>query len=240
MPGTPVAPVIDTATLQRVGGPLGSNPGGVFQDAAGQRYYVKTLESAAQAHNERLAARLYQLAGVPTLRYVATRAPEQVATVMVALDKRCLAQFSAAERRQAQHWLGVHAWLANWDAAGFAGDNQGVLDGTVLTLDVGGALAFRAQGEPKGRDFGTAVDELDSLRRSADNPHACRLFGDIGPSALRAAISVVTRLPAEQVRRCIAESGGHAALAEKMLARQADLARRLAELDRAAVAGPAA
>lgn len=228
MPGTPVAPVIDTATLQRVGGPLGSNPGGVFQDAAGQRYYVKTLESAAQAHNERLAARLYQLAGVPTLRYVATRAPEQVATVMVALDKRCLAQFSAAERRQAQHWLGVHAWLANWDAAGFAGDNQGVLDGTVLTLDVGGALAFRAQGEPKGSAFGTRVGELTALRQDAGNPHAVRLFGDMAGADIARAIQVVTCLPDERIREAVAAAGGRAALAQRMVARKADMARQLA------------
>lgn len=228
MPNAPDEPVLDTATLQRVGGPLGSNPGGIYQDAAGRRYYVKTLESAAQARNERLAARLYQLAGAPTLHYVATRVPEQVATVMVDLDKKHLAQFSAAERRQAQHWLGVHAWLANWDAAGFAGDNQGVLDGTVLTLDVGGALEFRAQGEPKGSAFGTRVGELTALRQDAGNPHAVKLFGDMAGADIARAIQVVTCLPDEHVRNCIADGGGSAALAEKMLARKADMARQRA------------
>lgn len=228
MDATQDEPVLDTATLQRVGGPLGSNPGGVYQDAAGRRYYVKTLESAAQARNERLAAALYQLAGAPTLRYVATRAPEQVATVMLPLDKTRLAQFSEAERRQARHWLGVHAWTANWDAAGFAGDNQGVLDGSVLTLDLGGALEFRAQGDPKGSAFGTRVGELQALRQDAGNPQAVKLFGDMTGADIARAIQVVTRIPDARIRETVAGAHGSPALAERMVARKADMARQLA------------
>lgn len=222
------APPVDTARLVRVGGALGSHAAGVYQAADGRRYYVKTVESAAHARNERLAARLYRLAGAPTLRYVPTVAAEQVATEWLPLDKRRIAGFDASERRQAQRWLGVHAWTANWDAAGFDGDNQGVAGGRVLTLDLGGALAFRAQGDPKGRAFGTRVDELDTLRTDADNPQARRLFGDMDAEQVRQAIAQVTRIPPEAVRRCIAAGGGSNALADQMLARQADMARRLA------------
>jgi hypothetical protein len=143
------------------------------------------------------------------------------------LDKKLISQLDEAERRQAQHWLGVHAWTANWDAAGYGGDNQGVLGGTVLTLDVGGALEFRAQGSPKGRAFGTEVGELDRLRQDPDNPHARRLFGDIGDTALRESVTVVTRIPDGDIRACVLAHGGNVALAEKMVARKADLARRL-------------
>lgn len=219
---------LDTHTLQRVGPQLGSNPAGLFEDAQGHRFYVKTLESAAHACNERQAAALYRLAGAPTLSYVPTTAADQVATAWVALDKRHVARLTEAERRQAQRWFGVHAWTANWDAAGFDGDNQGVLDGTVLTLDVGGALAFRAQGDPKGKAFGTVVNELHTLRCDPDNPHAVKLFGDMGPAALREAIETVTRLPDEAIRQTLAEHGGSPALAEKMIARKADMARWLA------------
>lgn len=219
--------LLDTAALQRVSGQLGSNPGGIYQDDSGRRYYVKMLESATHARNERIAAALYQLAGAPTLSYVPTRAPDQIATELVQLDKRHIARFTESERRQAQHWLGVHAWTANWDAAGFDGDNQGVAGGTVLTLDVGGALEFRAQGEPKGRAFGTGVGELDALRRDPDNPHAMRLYADISPDELREAILVVTRLPDDLIRQTIAAHGGSRALAEKMVARKIDMAQRL-------------
>lgn len=223
-------PVIDTAAMQRVGGQMGSNPAGIYQSDDGRRYYVKSLESAALARNEFVAARLYQLAGAPTLRYVRTQAPNEVATELVHLDKKHVAHLSESERRQAQQWLGVHAWTANWDAAGFAGDNQGLVDGTVLTLDVGGALAFRAQGDPKGRAFGTCVDEIDTLRSDAGNPHAVKLFAGMSDDDVRQAIEVVTCIPDDLIRQTIIDSGGGAALADKMIARKSDLARRLTSL----------
>jgi len=219
--------IIDIATMQKVGRGQGSNPAGIYQDGRGRRYYVKSLESEAHAQNEMLAAKLYQLAGAPTLTYVRTSEPNQVATVFVALAKTHVAQLSADERRQAQYWLGVHAWTANWDAAGFDGDNQGVIDGVVTTLDVGGALAFRAQGDPKGTAFGASVGELDTLRKDADNPHAVRLFGDMSDDAISPAIAVVMRIPDVAIRKVIVDHGGSGALADKMIARKADMARRL-------------
>ncbi len=221
------APLIDTTTLQRVGGQLGSNPAGIFQGDDGRRYYVKTLESAAHARNEMIAAKLYQLAGAPTLRYVPTQAPDQIATEWGALDKKCVAHLSASERKQAQQWLGVHAWTANWDVAGFDGDNQGVVNGQVLTLDVGGALAFRAHGDPKGKAFDTRVDELDLLRNAEVNPHAARLFADMTRDEIDQAIMKVVQITDEQIRAVILDNGGSHALAEKMIARKADMAGRL-------------
>ncbi len=218
--------VLDTALLRHVGGGMGSNAAGVFQDEDGRRFYVKSLESPAYARNERVAAGLYRLAGAPILTYVDTVRPDQVATELVRLEKRRVSQLSPGERRQAQHWFGVHAWTANWDAAGFMGENQGVVDGTVLTLDVGGALEYRAMGCPKGRAFGTQVGELDSLRRDADNPFAVALFGDMDDDALQAAIQVVTAIADDRIRQVIAALGGRPALADKMIARKADMAAR--------------
>lgn len=213
--------------MQRVGGQLGTNPAGIYQDDNGCRYYVKTLESPAHASNELIAAQLYQLAGAPILTYVATKAPDQIATEWVELDKKCIAHLSESERKQAQQWFGVHAWTANWDAAGFNGDNQGVVNGKVLTLDVGGALAFRAQGDPKGKAFSSRVDELDVLRCDGDNPHAVKLFADMSPDDIEQAIMVVLWIPDERVRQTVIASGGSDALAEKMIARKADMAGHL-------------
>ena len=219
--------MIDISAMHRLSGQLGSNPGGVYQDEHGRRYYVKSLETAAYARNELLAARLYHLAGAPTLTYVATTQPNQVATEFVVLTKSNVTQLSPDERKQAQRWLGVHAWTANWDVAGFQGDNQGVADHLVLTLDVGGALQFRAMGDPKGKAFGTHVGELDSLRTNPDNPFAVKLFGDMDESDIAAAIQVVTRIPDDSIRQVIADHGGKPALADKMIARKADMAQRL-------------
>ena len=219
--------IIDTARLHQVGSRLGSNPAGIFADEQGRRYYVKSLESPEYARNEFIAARLYQLAGAPTLNYVHTTQANQVATEMVHLDKKYVGQLSPEERRQAQRWLGVYAWTANWDAAGFQGDNQGVVAGRVLTLDVGGALEFRAMGHPKGKAFGTQVGELDRLRQDSDNPYAVKLFGDMDETALQAAIRVVTQIPDALIRQAITADGGSVALADKMIARKGDMAGRL-------------
>lgn len=221
--------LIDTNTMQRVGGQLGTNPAGIFQDDNGRRYYVKTLDSPAHVRNEFIAAMLYQLAGAPTLTYVRTKAPDQIATEWVELEKKCVAHLSESERKQAQHWLGVHAWTANWDAAGFDGDNQGVVNGKVLTLDVGGALAFRAQGDPKGKAFGHRVGEIDVLRSDEGNPHAVKLFADMSPDEIEQAIMVVVLISDERIRQVILDNGGSQKLADKMIARKADMARRLIE-----------
>lgn len=223
--------LIDTSTMQRVSGQLGTNPAGIYQDERGRRYYVKTLESQAHAQNERIAASLYQLAGAPILTYVQTKAPEQIATQWIELDKKCVAHLSESERKEAQRWFGVHAWTANWDVAGFDGDNQGVAEGKVLTLDVGGALVFRAQGDPKGKAFGDSVNELDVMRSAEANSHAIRLFADMTPDEVKQAITVVLRIPDEQVCQVVADSGGSRNLAEKMVARKADMAKRLLSFD---------
>ncbi len=219
--------VIDTATLRQVGGRMGSNPAGIFEDEQGRCYYVKSLESPAYARNELIAARLYQLAGAPTLTYVPTTQAHEVATELVHLDKKNVAHLSPEECLQAQHWLGVHAWTANWDAAGFLGDNQGVVQGKVVTLDMGGALDFRAMGDMKGKAFGPQVGELDTLRQDANNPFAVRLFGDMDETRVQEAIQVVTRIPDEKIRQVIADLGGREKLADKMIARKAHMAARL-------------
>jgi len=218
--------VLDTATLEKIGGGLGSHPAGVYRDADGRRYYVKTVESPAHARNETLAAKLYRLAGAPTLTYVAVKAPDQVATVFVELQTAHVSRLSEAERRQAQRWLGVHAWTANWDAAGFDGDNQGVVNGVATTLDLGGALEFRAHGDPKGKAFGNEAREIDTLRTDPDNPHALRLFAGMTSAQVGEAIDRVLAIPDEAIRNAVAAHGGAPALAEKLIFRKADMAAR--------------
>ena len=216
--------LIDTDMMVRVGGQQGSNPAGIYEDNSGRRYYVKTLESPAHARNEFIAAKLYQLAGTPTLTYVKTKAPDQIATEWLQLDKKCVAHLDENERKQAQHWFAVHAWTANWDIAGFDGDNQGVVNGKVLTLDVGGALSFRAQGDPKGKAFGSCVTELEVLRTDLNNPHAVKLFADMTNEAIRQAIGVVLGIPDNQIRQVIIDNGGSQQLVEKMIERKAFMA----------------
>ena len=196
---------------------------GVYEDAAGQRYYVKETESVAHARNEYLAAMLYQLAGAPTLCYLHSSDPCCIVTRWCELAKKNVQHFSARERAQAQHWFALHCWLANWDAAGFHGDNQAVAvaDGRVLTLDSGGALNFRAQGDPKGKAFGKEVHELNTLRQDADNPFAVQLFGAMDDTEVRRSLAVVTGLADRAIEAVILQHHGSEKLVAKMLARKA-------------------
>jgi hypothetical protein len=71
------------------------------------------------------------------------------------------------------------------------------------------------------------VDELDVLRSEEANPHAARLFADMGRDEINQAIMKVVQIPDEQIRKVILDNGGSQALAEKMTARKADMAGRL-------------
>ena len=82
-------------------------------------------------------------------------------------------------------------------------------------------------GDPKGKAFGCTVDELDVLREDEHNPHALKLFADMSCDELKQAIRVVVQIPDEQIRQIIIGNGGRQSLAEKMIARKADLATRL-------------
>lgn len=221
---------IDIRCMERKGGQLGTNPAGIYSDRDGQKYYVKILETPMHARNEFLAAKLYQLAGAPVLNYLHSIDSCQIVTRWVELDKSNLSQFSESERREAQRWFAVHAWTANWDAAGFAGDNQGVSNGNVLTLDVGGALEFRAYGDPKGKAFGGCVEELNVMRNDPNNPHAMKLFSDMTPEQLRCSIQSVTKISDGKISDMIIENGGSEKLVDKMIARKKDMRFRLKTL----------
>jgi hypothetical protein len=70
---------------------------------------------------------------------------------------------------------------ANWDVVGttFDLDNIRVLDGEVYRVDVGGSLAYRAQGAPKGSRFGVTPSEHETLRDYDINHVTATLFTNI-------------------------------------------------------------
>jgi hypothetical protein len=174
-----------TDDLKKVGGKLGSNEGGQYEDAEGNKYYVKKPKTKDHVANEKAAARLYQLAGVQTLDYVDV-GPDHVATKWDKLDKSNISKMSTEEKAEAAKDFMVHAWLSNWDAAGTGGDNQGVKNGKPVTLDVGGSLRYRAQGGEKGKAFGHKVSEIETMRDPKMSPDAARLYGKMSDADMRA------------------------------------------------------
>lgn len=218
----PASESLKPSDLKKIGGQKGSNEGGVFEDKGGNRFYIKRPATKDHVANELAAARLYRLAGVNTLDYQPVEGGNHVATAWQDLDKGNVHDFTAPERKAAARDFAVHAWLGNWDAAGTGGDNQGIVNGKPVTLDVGGSLRYRAQGGPKGAAWGPKVAEIDTMRDPKMSPDAARLFGKMTDADLRASIKRVTSIPDAAIR----EAAGDGALAETLIARKRDMARR--------------
>ena len=219
-------PPLDPSVLKRVGKQMGSNPGGVFEDEKGRKFYVKEGRSKDHVRNEMTAADLYDLAGAPTLNYREVAGGAHIASEMEKLDKDHASQLSDAERKKAKRDFAAHAWTANYDAVGMGGDNLVAVHGEPFSVDLGGALEYRAQGKPKGAAFGNQVTELDSMRDPGIAPDASKVFGDITPSEFRESAARVTRISDKAIRDAVKARGGTDALADKMIARRDDVAKR--------------
>lgn len=211
----------------------GSNPGGVFVDPGGVAWYCKFPRMADVARNEVLAAKLYEAAGVrvPQLKLVTDHGRLGVASRMIGglrIDSDALRSGRTAGVFEG---FAADAWLANWDVIGLLHDNlQLDQSGAAVRLDTGGALLFRAMGEPKGAAFGDHVAELQSLR-SAVNPQAQSVFSAIPDEAVADGIRRIAEIDDATIRSlCQTHGPGsadeRAALVDRLIARKRDLIRR--------------
>ena len=222
---------LDMNELNKTGGKMGSNAGGTYEDKAGNQYYIKNPATTDHVQNELMAAKLYQLAGARTMDYVPVKGGAHVATELQNLDKNNISQFTPAEKTQAQKDFGVHAWTANWDAAGTGGDNQVIIGGKTHTVDVGGALKYRAMGTPKGDAFGDKVTETQSLLDASKNPDSAKLYSSMTDAQKIASYQVVTSIPDNDIRKTVYAAGGNTEMADKLVARKADLFKQQKELE---------
>jgi DNA topoisomerase IB/8-oxo-dGTP pyrophosphatase MutT (NUDIX family) len=223
--------------MKKIGGQLGSNPGGKYQDDAGTAYYAKQSKSNDHAKNEVLAARLYEAAGSPILpALLADMGNGKLGTATKWADATNINLSDATDRKDAHDHFATHAWLANWDAVGLGQHqndwNQARVNGAMTTLDPGGSLLYRAQGGPKGSAFGTAVGEWDTMR---DKKNAHGLYTDMTPAQLKASAAKVTGVTNATIQKLVEEHGpgdakARTALADKLIARRDDIAKRVASL----------
>lgn len=217
---------LDPRALKRVGKQMGSNPGGVFENAAGEKFYVKQGQTPEHVRNELAAAALYKLAGAPTLNYRAVDGGKHIATEMAKLDKDRAHKLSPEEVAKAREDFITHAWLANWDAVGTGGDNLGTVKGTPTALDLGGALVYRAQGGEKGAAFGPKVGEIETMRSAQTSPDAARVFGGMSDADMRKSAEKVTKIPNAAIAKTISDAGMPESVAKTLIERKADIAKR--------------
>ena len=166
----------------KIGAQQGSNPGGTYRDANGDTYYVKRPKSDLHAQNEALASALYNELGIPAVQVFLGEENGELRTVSPMIESSGILGYDPDENlvKEIQDGFAVDAWLANWDVAGLVFDNI-IIDksGNPVRVDPGGALMWRAQGEPKGKFFGDQAGEIDTLRDEDMAPEASVLFGEM-------------------------------------------------------------
>ncbi len=218
---------LDMGGMKKVGKQLGSNPGGKYEDENGTRYYIKKGKTPEHAKNENLAGALYNLAGVQTQKYYPVKGGGYIATEWQDFDKDNAKDFTEKERKEAAKDFAVHAWLANWDAAGLDYDNQAIIGGKPASIDLGGAMLYRAQGAPKGDKFGNSVGEWNSLRDPNINHQNAQLFKGMSQEDLKESAEKVTSIPDEDIRKMVEAYEMPDSLADKLIARKKDIAKRV-------------
>ncbi len=192
--------------MTKVGGQKGSNPGGVYEDSSGRKWYVKEYGKPERAGSEHVANEVY--------RAIGAKVPESeigpngsLATKWVAGSKGELNQ--ALDKESANKVLDHYAadvFVANWDAVGLEHDNVLVgHDGSVTRVDQGGTLFYRAQGGLKPAAALGSIGEWDSLSDPKINPAYAKVFkkagiksaDDLGDRAVRQIEAIEKARPAD-------------------------------------------
>lgn len=237
------------------GKPGGSNPGGMYQDANGQKWLVKGnaqyvsgavngKTSDDRAKNEVLAARLMQAAGVgaPDMKLVGLEGKHGgagagigdlgVASKWVESGK-ALNTNDPSHMKAAQADFAVHAWLGNWDVLGASADNTVIVNGKAVNIDPGGAILFRAQGAPKSAGaFGKDAADFETMRSS--NSLQKQVYGSMTKSDLQASASKLAAVTDDTIKELVKTHGPGDEKAKQELA-DTLIARRDAILAKAGV-----
>lgn len=169
--------------FKRIGDkPGGTVPGWLAEHRDdGSRWIIKFVREDILAQNEVLAAKLYEHAGVrvPELHlveYEGHNAQMRLAVASRYDDNLYRPEFLDGNVLGLMEGFLVDCWLANWDVIGLEYDNIMKDDFGAVRVDVGGSLLFRAQGAPKGKQFGPAVLEVMSMLDYDVNPQAYNVF----------------------------------------------------------------
>ena len=209
----------------KVGERTGSNPGGIYEDSSGKRYYVKTAKSRRHAENEVLASALYRALGVDAVSvffaYDSSDMNNPLRTISPIVDTGddgLLTHLRDEEYldKIRENFM-VDAWLANWDVAGLSYDNIITnANGDPVRVDPGGALLYRAQGEPKGDLFSSEMSEHQTLRDRSVNSQSSLIFMDTTREQKQSGASRVLSLSPKQLNDIIGAIVTDSEMAEEL------------------------
>lgn len=228
--GKPSITVMDK--WEQTGPQKGSNPGGLFKDAAGNEWYCKFPSDKDAVYNELLAAKFYEMLGyrVPSLKLVEKDGKLGIASKFIGgLSKGSGEKLATAG---AHAGFVADAWLGNWDVVGLSNDNLLMHKEGPVRVDVGGSLLYRAQGGKKGDAFGDKVGELSTLRDASKNSQSAAVFGNISEEDMKSGARRLALMQPSQIIQMVKIFGPGSdkekrALAEKMIARRDDIIKQM-------------
>lgn len=236
-------PVLDASKMKKVGPQKGSNLGGLYEDADGVQWYIKSPKTVEHAKNEVLANKLYKAAGVENVPEVRLATLDGKAAVASRIEEGLVAKkdilqvlnkAGAANRSAVMEGFASDAWLANWDVVGLQYDNLLIKKGVggFWRIDQGGALRFRAQGGAKGSAFGNKVTEVETLLNPAKNPQSASTFRTLTYEEFKKGAAGVVNISEKQIDDLLALYGPTdpadlASLRTTLLARQQDMKHQL-------------
>jgi len=199
--------VLDARDWTKVGPQLGSNMGGVYEDGEGNKFYFKESKTTEHARNEVLATILYETAGADILPIRLATGKDAAGQDVLGTASKWREDFTdfdprdPAMRKSAYPDFAIHAWLANWDVVGLVYDNLMVDgDGRVVHVDTGGALKFRAQGEPKGGAWNEEGSEFATLRVMGQ---AGEVFGGMSTTDLQNSAAQLRKMTDETIQSAV-------------------------------------
>lgn len=195
----------DPENLKVVKGLGGSTGAELVQDKQGGLWVRKRGNSADHLREEVIADQLYRGMGVPTpdsRLYDRPTGPVKLSRYLPGTKtlNEYLATATAPQRAavvaRIQKHFAADALIANWDVLGQNLDNILIdHEGNAWRIDNGGALRYRAQGQPKGKDWNEHPAEPWTMRAKYSTPDLVALqqaipagvqkqfkqvFGDVG------------------------------------------------------------
>ena len=175
-------PFADLKPIQ--GTQKGSNPGGIYENVEGEKFYVKFYADANQARTEYAANKIYKSLGVEVpesyLAELQTFSGNKKLAFITKWHpdlKRITAQEMTQHPEDLAKIFHSSVLVKNWDVVGMEYDNLLLNSKGKLTLIDAGSFKFRAKGLPKS--YGTDIDEVSTFLSPSKNPQSAKVFGEI-------------------------------------------------------------
>lgn len=208
----------DISSWKKVGAKLGFQEGGTYEDADGNRFYVKRPNNDTLAYNEVLASALYEQFGVATGKArLGTDSTGKLFVVSPLVKgnqdglKKAYQQNDQAFLAKVREDFAIDAWLSNYDVVGPSQSNI-IADenNNPVRVDQGGALAYRGTGSSKSW-WGNKVSELKDLRKGSNKSGsystAAQIFGSMTDDEVRESAKKLAAISTDDIETVVHSSG---------------------------------